>query len=70
MNYIEDIWVGSKINPEINTRYARFKIHDHIRQTKNQWKRTELSENSMGKGLHKLFKDVVNELNNALPNFV
>ena len=44
------------------------KIRDHIRQTQNEWKGAELSEKIMGKVLHKLFKDVVNELRNAFPN--
>ena len=29
---------------------------------------TEIPAKIIGKGLHKNFKDVVNELNNALPN--
>ena len=44
------------------------KIRDHIRQTQNEWKGAELSEKIMGKVLHKLFKDVVNELRHAFPN--
>ena len=31
-NYLEDIPDGSQINPEINARYSRFKIRDHIRK--------------------------------------
>ena len=68
MNALEDIWDGSKIHPEINARYARFKIRDHIRQTKSEWKEAELSVKSMGKVFHNFFKDVVNELNNLFPN--
>ena len=36
----------------------------------NEWKVAELSAKIMVKGLHKIFKAVVNELNNALPNLV
>ena len=67
-NALEDIQGGIQIHPELNPRDARFKIRDRIKQTQNEWKGAELSENSMGKGLHKVFKAVVNELNNALPN--
>ena len=65
-NSIEDIWYGNQIHPELNTRDDRLKIRDCIKQTKSGWKGSELSANSMGKGLHKLFKTVVNELNNTL----
>ena len=55
-----DIWDGSQIHPKINTRYDKFKIRDLIRQTQAEWKVVELSENSMVKGLHKIFKADVN----------
>ena len=32
----------------------------------NYWKGAELPAKSMGKSLHKLFKDIVNELMNTL----
>ena len=57
---LEDIKDGSQIHPEINSRYARLKIRDCIRQTKNEGKGSELSSKSMGKGLHKVFKYSVN----------
>ena len=66
-NSLEDTWDGSQINPELNARDAIINICDHIKQTKNEWKVAELSENRMGKGLHKFFKAVVNELKNVLP---
>ena len=66
-NDLEDILEGSQIHPEINARDDRLKIRDRIRQTQNEWKGSELSEKRMGKGLHKLFKEFVNELKNALP---
>ena len=67
-NALEDIHGGIQIHPELNAREARFKIRDLIKQPQNEWKVSELSEKSMVKCLHKLFKTVVNELNNALPN--
>ena len=62
-----NIWDGIYIHPNIDARYAGLKIRDRIRQTKNEWKGTELPAKNMGKGLYKLFKAVVNELNNKLP---
>ena len=38
-----------QINPDINERGSRFKIRDHIKQTQNEWKGSELSTNSMVK---------------------
>ena len=39
---------------------SSFKIRERIVQDQSEWKVKELSDNSMGKGLHKLFKAVVN----------
>ena len=50
----------------MNAINARFKIRDHIRQSQNEWKGAEVSAKDMGKGLHKVFKDVVNTPNNSL----
>ena len=46
---------------------ARLKICYCIRQTQGGYKGEELSANSMRKILHKLFKAILNELNNSLP---
>ena len=70
MSALEKIWHGSYVHPKINARDARFKIRENIRQTNSEWKVAELSANGMRKGLHKGFKDVVNELNSLLPNLV
>ena len=64
---LEDIWDGRYVHLNINARYARLKILDHIRQTQNEWKVSELSENKIVKGLHKVFKAVVKKLNISLP---
>ena len=51
----------SQIHPEIKAaRDTSFKICDRIRQTQNEWKRAEISDNSMGKGFNKFFKNAVN----------
>ena len=58
-NIIKDIRDGSQIHPKIGAREARFKIRDLIRQTQNECKGSELSAKIMCKGLHKLFKDLI-----------
>ena len=69
-NTLEEIRDRIQIHTGINARYARFKIRDHIRQTQNGWKGAELSSKSTGKCLQKFFKDVLNELKNAMHNLV
>ena len=64
---LEDIWGVSQIHTEINTKYDRLKIRECIRKMQNECKGAELSDKSMGKVLHKVFKAVVNEINNELP---
>ena len=39
-------------------------MRDRIRKTQNECKGAELSSKSMEKGLHKVFKAALNELNN------
>ena len=63
-NSIEEIWDGNYVHPDINARDARLKISNRIRKTQREWKGPELSTKSMEKGLHKVFKYVVNKLNN------
>ena len=38
MNALKEIWDGSQIHPDLNTRDDIFKISDRIRQTQNEWK--------------------------------
>ena len=38
MNTIKEIWYGNKMHLELNTRDARLKISDFIKQTKNERK--------------------------------
>ena len=65
-NALEDIRDGIQLHPDINARDARLKICDHIKKTQSKLKGEELSSNSMGKGLQKIFKAVFNWLKNSL----
>ena len=38
MHNIKDIQYGNQVHPDINSREARLKIHDHIRQSQSEWK--------------------------------
>ena len=58
MNDFMEIWDGIYVNPDSNARDARLKIRDCIRQAQSECKGEELSEISMGKIVHKVFKYV------------
>ena len=64
---LEDIRDSSQSHPVINSRYARCKIHDRIRQGQAECKGSLLSTRKMGKGLHKVFRAIVNEIFQVLP---
>ena len=64
---LEDIRDGSQYHPIINRRETRYKICDHFKQRKQEWKGELLSTRNMGKGLNKVFKAVVNIISQALP---
>ena len=59
--------MGCQSYPIINRREARYMMHAHFKQVQEEWKGTLLSVQNMGKGLHKVFKAVVNETSEALP---
>ena len=61
----EDIHGGSQSHPSVNRREACYKIRDHINWCQSEWKVPLLSTRKMGKGLHKVFKDVVKEIKQA-----
>ena len=67
-NDLEEIQDGNYLHTDINTRDTILQIHDHIRQGKSERKGVELSAKSTRKGLNKVFKDIVNELNNSIHN--
>ena len=59
---LEDIRDGSQSHPKVNRREARYKIYDIIKQIQSEWKGSLLYKQNMGKGLHKVFKNVVIEI--------
>ena len=66
---LEDILDGSQYHPNLNRREERYKIHDRIKIIQAEWKVELLSTQSMGKGLHKVFKAFVKEISRVLPIF-
>ena len=52
MHDIDGIQDGSQINPDINSRDARFKINDRIKKTQNKWKGEKLSEKSLKNSMY------------------
>ena len=65
---LEDICDGSKSPPSVNLGEARYKICDCIKQRQTEWKVVLLSTQHIGKGLHKVFKAVVNRILQVLPS--
>ena len=59
---LEDIRDGSQTHLNVNRRESRYKIGDSIRQRQLEWKGALKAMRSMGKGLHKVFSTVVNEI--------
>ena len=68
-NMLEDIRDGGQFHRIINSRDARYKIHDIIKLIQVEWKGTLLSMRNIRKGLHKIFKAVVNDISQTLPIF-
>ena len=69
-NYLEDIWGGNYTHLDIKARYSRLKIIDCIRQTQTECNGAEISAKRMGKGLNMVFKVIVKELDNLLPDLL
>ena len=67
MEMLEDIHDGSHSQPIINRREALHKIHGHIKLRQSEWKGDLKYMRSMGLGLHKVFKIVVNGIPQASP---
>ena len=57
---LKNICDGSKSRLGVNRREAHKKICDCIKQIETEWKRALLFMLNMSKGLHKVFKAVVN----------
>ena len=66
LEYIRD---GSQSHPSANRIEARYKIRDHIKQRQSEWKGALTATQKMGKGLHKVFKAIVNEILQVLTIF-
>ena len=64
---LEDICDGSQSHANVNKREASYKIRDCIRQIKLECKGALKSTRNMGKGLHKVFKTVVKDIQQELP---
>ena len=64
---VEDICEGSQSHLNVNQREARDKIRDRIKQRQLEWKEALKATRNMGKGLHKLFKTVVEYISQYLP---
>ena len=57
---------GSQSHPSVNRRYTHYKIRDHIKQIKYEWKGVLKATREMGKVLHKVFKTVVKDISQDL----
>ena len=64
---LEDIYDGSQSHLIINRREARYNTCYPIKRYQAEWKGELLPTQNMGKGLHKLFKAVVNDIWQTLP---
>ena len=62
MEMLEYFCDGSQNHPNVNRCEARYKIRDLIRQSQSEWKGELKTMQIMGKGLHKVFSTVVNEI--------
>ena len=64
---LEDVCDSSQSCPNVNTREARYKIRDRIKQIQSEWKGSLKATQNMGNFLHKVFKTVVKEISQYLP---
>ena len=64
---LEEICDGSQSHPDVNSRDARYKIRDRIKQIQSEWKGQVKATRNMGKGSHKVFKTAVKEILQYLP---
>ena len=68
--YLGGVWYGNYVHSGIIERDAKMMICYRIIQAQNEWKQSALIVKRMGEILHRVFKAVVNELNNYLPTLV
>ena len=62
MEMLEYICDGSQYHLNVNRRESCYKICDSIRQRQSELKETLKATRIMGKGLHKVFKNVTDEI--------
>ena len=55
-----DIIGENQSHPTVNRRSASYKICDRIKKRQPKWKGALKATQNMGKGLHKVFKTIVN----------
>ena len=67
METLKDIRDESQSYPNVNRRESRYKIRDCIKQRQPEWKGALKDTQNMGKGLHKVFSNVVKEISQDLP---
>ena len=65
---LHEICDGSQTYPNVDKREARWKIRDHIKQKKLEWKGALKAMRDMGKGLHKVFSTIIKEILQELTN--
>ena len=66
---LEGIHDGGQYHLSLNSRQARYKISYCIKRSQQECKEVLLSTHNMGKGLHKVFKAVKNDILQVLPIF-
>ena len=66
---LEDIRDSSQSHLCINRRDTLYKTRYCTKQGQAKWKGALSSTRNMGKGLHKVFKAIVNDISKALPVF-
>ena len=59
---LEDICDVSQYHLSINRRDVHYKIHNCIKRGQAEYKGALLSTRNMGKGLHTVFKTIVNDI--------
>ena len=64
---LEDISDKYQSHPKINKIEACYKIRYCIRKRQSEWKRALRFTQNMGKGLHKLFKNVMKDISQEFP---
>ena len=64
---LEDICDGSQLHLNVNQRESCYKIRDRISRRQSERKGAFKATQNMGKGLHKVFNNVVNKISQELP---